>query len=103
MKLTVGELRKIMEGLPDEAAILPTWASGYIPGDYEPGVEITDILKYPADEQGPEYLGVAMILFYLNDEDDVDCIEHNAECRECLKVADLNGGICEDCDMEDRV
>lgn len=36
--MTVGELRKLIADLPDDAAIRPQWNDGEEPGDSSPGV-----------------------------------------------------------------
>lgn len=61
--LTVGALRKLLEGMPDDAPIFPTWANDdAMPSDHEPGVEIHG---FSVDG---ESLAVLVSLFYLDDD-----------------------------------
>ena len=67
---TVVEIRKAIEGLPDDAEAMPDWV-GRPPEDHEPGVEILGfsrrIARAPA---GGDYLSIRVVLFYLEDMDD---------------------------------
>lgn len=64
MKLTVGKLKKLIAKLPDDAGVYPDWASGCVPGDDEPGVELVGA-KVETD-----YLSLKIKLFYFKNEDD---------------------------------
>lgn len=61
-RLTVGDLRKAIEGLDDNAPVSPYWAPGCEPGDDEPGVELIGF------ERRGFYLAIDVALFYLNDD-----------------------------------
>lgn len=38
MFLTVGQLRRLMENLPDDASVVPDWAPGFVPSECDPVV-----------------------------------------------------------------
>ncbi len=40
MALTVGDIRKAIEGLPDTCLVFPDWAADSVPEDQDPGVEL---------------------------------------------------------------
>jgi hypothetical protein len=62
-KLTVGHLRRVIEGLPDDTIIRPDWQDGP-PQDHEPGVEL---FGFEA-ERGELLAKVG--LFYLDEVED---------------------------------
>ena len=51
---TVGELRRLIEGLPDDALIKPDWEER-IPSDSEPGVKIGKV-RVKEFSDGTQYL-----------------------------------------------
>lgn len=55
-QMTVGELRKMIAGLPDDMVIV-TYDGGYIDADFT-GVEVIDgdYCRFPAGEKGRKYL-----------------------------------------------
>lgn len=63
--LTVGKLRELIADLPAETQIYPDWQPGYLPGEYEPGVEITGI-TLAGDKRG-KYLSIEVKLFQLEE------------------------------------
>lgn len=72
---TVGDLRKLIKGLTDDALILPEWAYGP-PADSAPAVAIRDFAI--GNEAGVAFLSVQVDLEYLNqDEDDEDYDEED--------------------------
>lgn len=60
--MNVGEMRKLIDGLPDGAPITPSWFSGP-PSDHEPGVCLAGI------ERIDDKIVVYVELFYLGDDD----------------------------------
>jgi hypothetical protein len=68
--LTVGDIRKAIDGLPDSAPVNPIWASGP-PGDSEPGVEIHGCVL-DATNPHDQGLGILVGLFHLDGEGDGD-------------------------------
>ena len=63
-KQTVGDIRKLIEGLPDDAFYSPDWADGP-PGDAEPAVTV---VGFEVREGGNEkYLSVLVGIEYLDD------------------------------------
>jgi hypothetical protein len=65
--LTVGRLRELIAGLPDDTRVRPDWA-GDPPADHEPGVRIDGASV--GDEEGTKELLIHVGLFYLDDVDD---------------------------------
>jgi len=81
-KLTVGQIRKAIEGLPDDASVCPDWYDR-VPDDHEPGVAL---FAAEADEQaGRPYLSIKVGLFYLDEDDGEDDTPLRIfyECPEC--------------------
>lgn len=80
-KLTVGELRKLIADLPDDACIWPDW--GREPGGDDPCVELCGFERVEAASvASPAYLAVMVALLPLDDiEDDDPCV-----CRHCGQV-----------------
>jgi hypothetical protein len=78
--LTVGDLRKAIEGLTDDAPVYPDFSSGHYPDDSEPGVEILGAVKCgPGCGRDTEHLSIRVALFYLNDGDEDDGEEGDDE------------------------
>lgn len=68
--MTVGELRTLIDGLPDAYAIRPQWVPGKEPGDHEPGVCLDG---FDVDRERGELLA-RVSLFYLDEiEDEPAC------------------------------
>lgn len=82
MNLTVGELRKLIAQLPDEALIYPNWAEGCLPNDNEPGVEIVGIISGWDVQARKDFLSVEVRLFY---PDDLLRFSINYVHRDCPK------------------
>lgn len=73
--LTVGQLRKLIKGLPDKTPVLPDWAAHRIPDNDQPGVEIlgASVCKPHASDKvakGKKYLSIHVGLFDLGEEED---------------------------------
>ena len=85
--MTVGALRRAIEGLPDDTPIQPIWHNGDMPNDFEPGVSIHGFKA----ENGQ--LSAFVSLFYLNDDE---------EC--CIDCGGTNivEGTCVDCEEADN-
>lgn len=64
--MTVGELRAIIAGLPDDANVRPQWRAGDEPQDHAPGVVL-----HGFDVSGGELIA-RVGLFYLDDIDDAE-------------------------------
>jgi len=64
--MRVGQLRSLIEGLPDDCTVRPKWVPGSEPGDHEPGVRLCGF-----EVDGDELLA-RVELFYLDDLDDWD-------------------------------
>jgi hypothetical protein len=66
--LTVGKLKRLMEGLPDDAPVRPDWARDCTPDDSQPGVEITtaSVEQGRGRDKSGYYLSVKVKLFYLD-------------------------------------
>ena len=68
----VGELRQLIEGLPDEARLLPDWEPGQAPGDdSEPGVWVGG-LRVRRYTNGEPYLSVGVALWYGEDPQEAE-------------------------------
>jgi hypothetical protein len=63
--LTVGDIRRLIADLPDDAPVYPDWG-GNPPADHEPGVEIIGA-EYggAAQDVGEPHLRILVGLFYL--------------------------------------
>lgn len=69
--LTVGALRAVIDGLPDETPIGPDWRADVGPRDSEPGVEIFGFERRgPGRGYDTEHVVVRVGLFYLEDLDE---------------------------------
>ena len=66
---TVGELRRLTEGMDDAAYVAPDWAAGCAPDDEAPAVEICD-LALESDDTGRAYLSVKVRLVEGEEEDE---------------------------------
>jgi hypothetical protein len=64
MALTVGQVRKAIEGLPDDAPVIPEWAYGP-PGDSDPAVSVCGFRR--GEEDGTPGLAVLVDIVYLDD------------------------------------
>lgn len=62
--LTVGDIRKAIEGLPDDALCIPTWSMP--PGENDPSVGISGFRPGVLDDA--PYLGIHVFLEHLNDD-----------------------------------
>ncbi len=90
--LTVGDIRKAIEGLPDDARVFPVWTPGCEPSDSSPGVTIDGFeTTEHAATSGVACLAVLVSLTGGDGTD--DC------CRHCGHVMDEDGsdGLCSDC------
>lgn len=72
-RLTVGKVRKAIEGLPDDTLVMPEWFD--IPGDDQPCVRLH---YFRAGREGLE-VGVSLVPLYDEDED----YEEDEEDQEC--------------------
>ena len=69
--LTVGDLRKAIEGLPDDAPVYPDFASGHYPEDSGPCVELMGAVRCAAGfGRDTDHLSIRVALFYLEQEGD---------------------------------
>lgn len=80
MKLTVGDIRKAIEGLPDDAPVYPDWAPGCIPNDNDPGVEIRGCRSQYTDLHDRPCLEILVSLFHPDDQECETCGEHGEDC-----------------------
>lgn len=71
--LTVGDIRRAIEGLPDYARVLPDWGD-FEPGDSDPCVRIDGIQICPptAGRDGETYLSVLVALEPLGGDEEDD-------------------------------
>jgi hypothetical protein len=65
-QLTVADVRRAIEGLPDTTRVYPDWADGRVPNDDDPGVEVLDIERRQVPN-GEPYLAIRVGLFYVDD------------------------------------
>jgi hypothetical protein len=75
-KLTVADVRRAIDGLPDTTRVYPDWADGRVPNDDDPGVEVLDIESRQLPG-GEPYLAIRVGLFYL--DDDADWVEETTD------------------------
>lgn len=76
-KITVGDLRKSIANLPDDAEIVPEWEPGFNAGDDEPSVSLQGFIA------AEDKLVVLVELVYGDEYDDADLEWH--ECDNCLE------------------
>jgi hypothetical protein len=63
---TVGELRKLIRGLPADTPIWPDWPRGHLPHKYDPGIELLG-MRLKTTRRGQTYLAAIVKLFALGD------------------------------------
>ena len=109
--MTVGDIRKVIEGLDDESPVCPAWANGAPSGDCEPGVQICGAKK---SDDGAS-VEILVDLFYLDEDeddegvcghcgdecDDIESTYCGSMCRECREKHAEECGVCRD-DFEQR-
>lgn len=95
----VGEIRKLIADLPDDAFIAPDWAEGFSPGKYDPVVRIKGLDLDKDPETGVPYLSVKV---------DVVALEDLRPDRKMYALVSDQGtaaaetALCEDCFEDDE-